>query len=226
MRAARRIETSRENRESERFLSIPAFVFDDFCGAGFLVSCSVDCYSLEVVERLVEVSVKLLVYEDFWRNLIERSLIFVRFWIFSSRESLPCLPNQERSGCLGRELQRLVRTLLRYLRLEVQRYHRSGDIGFECLPPSCDGLTGSEDHGPMISQDLQVSKLDRVECQLVDPRSLESQLFVLRLDLVFLFLILCCLGLCYPFAGSSGIQAGPSGVPAGRSPFLESQFIL
>ncbi|KZV22047.1 putative receptor-like protein kinase [Dorcoceras hygrometricum] len=22
--------------------------------------------------------------------------------------------------------------------------------GFECLPPSCDGLTGSEDHGPMI----------------------------------------------------------------------------
>ncbi|KZV46812.1 hypothetical protein F511_35336 [Dorcoceras hygrometricum] len=23
--------------------------------------------------------------------------------------------------------------------------------GFECLPPSCDGLTGPEDHGPMIS---------------------------------------------------------------------------
>ncbi|KZV21256.1 hypothetical protein F511_25283 [Dorcoceras hygrometricum] len=23
--------------------------------------------------------------------------------------------------------------------------------GFECLPPSCDGLTGSEDHGPMFS---------------------------------------------------------------------------
>ncbi|KZV38866.1 AMP-dependent synthetase and ligase superfamily protein [Dorcoceras hygrometricum] len=23
--------------------------------------------------------------------------------------------------------------------------------GFECLPPSCDGLKGSEDHGPMIS---------------------------------------------------------------------------
>ncbi|KZV20930.1 hypothetical protein F511_08844 [Dorcoceras hygrometricum] len=22
--------------------------------------------------------------------------------------------------------------------------------GFECLPPSCDGLTGPEDHGPMI----------------------------------------------------------------------------
>ncbi|KZV49458.1 hypothetical protein F511_28781 [Dorcoceras hygrometricum] len=101
-----------------RFLSIPAFVFDDFGGAGFLVSCSIDCYSLEVVERLVEVSVKLLVYEDFWRNQIERSLIVVRFWIFSSRESLPCLPSQERSGCLGRELQRLVRTLLRYLRLE------------------------------------------------------------------------------------------------------------
>ncbi|KZV26256.1 hypothetical protein F511_43131 [Dorcoceras hygrometricum] len=80
-----------------------AFVFDDLGGAGFLVSCSVDCYSLEVVERLVEVSVKLLVYEDFWRNLIERSLIVVRFW------------------------------------------------------------------------DLQVTKLDRVECQLVDPRFHESQ---------------------------------------------------
>ncbi|KZV55236.1 hypothetical protein F511_26643 [Dorcoceras hygrometricum] len=23
--------------------------------------------------------------------------------------------------------------------------------GFECLPPSCDGLTGPDDHGPMIS---------------------------------------------------------------------------
>ncbi|KZV23090.1 hypothetical protein F511_16320 [Dorcoceras hygrometricum] len=77
-----------------RFLPIPAFVFDDFGGAGFLVSFSVDCYSLEVVERLVEVSVKLLV------------------------ESLPCFPSQERSACLGRELQRLVRNLLRYLRLE------------------------------------------------------------------------------------------------------------
>ncbi|KZV13608.1 hypothetical protein F511_45230 [Dorcoceras hygrometricum] len=25
-------------------------------------------------------------------------------------------------------------------------------IGFECLPPSCDGLTGPDDHGPMISR--------------------------------------------------------------------------
>ncbi|KZV37707.1 hypothetical protein F511_32608 [Dorcoceras hygrometricum] len=24
-------------------------------------------------------------------------------------------------------------------------------FGFECLPPSCDGLTGPDDHGPMIS---------------------------------------------------------------------------
>ncbi|KZV16850.1 hypothetical protein F511_09781 [Dorcoceras hygrometricum] len=23
--------------------------------------------------------------------------------------------------------------------------------GFECLPPRCDGLTGPDDHGPMIS---------------------------------------------------------------------------
>ncbi|KZV52302.1 hypothetical protein F511_39297 [Dorcoceras hygrometricum] len=35
--------------------------------------------------------------------------------------------------------------------------HQNGIIvgvvttGFECLPPSCDGLTGPDDHGPMIS---------------------------------------------------------------------------
>ncbi|KZV29973.1 hypothetical protein F511_41253 [Dorcoceras hygrometricum] len=27
-------------------------------------------------------------------------------------------------------------------------------IGFECLPPSCDGLTGLDDHGSMISTGL------------------------------------------------------------------------
>ncbi|KZV15564.1 hypothetical protein F511_16634 [Dorcoceras hygrometricum] len=25
------------------------------------------------------------------------------------------------------------------------------NTGFECLPPSCDGLTGPDDHGQMIS---------------------------------------------------------------------------
>ncbi|KZV34511.1 hypothetical protein F511_27860 [Dorcoceras hygrometricum] len=36
---------------------------------------------------------------------------------------------------------------------KVQRYHRSGDrlIGCVRIQPSCDGLTGPEDHGPMIS---------------------------------------------------------------------------
>ncbi|KZV27649.1 ferric reduction oxidase 8, mitochondrial [Dorcoceras hygrometricum] len=121
-----------------RSSSISAFVLDEIGGAGFLVSFSVDCYSLEVVERLVKVSVKLLVYEDFWRNLIERSLIVVRFW--------------ERSGCLGGELQRLVRTLLRCVVPEKSNaIIRVVTAGFERLPPSCDGLTGSEDHGPMIS---------------------------------------------------------------------------
>ncbi|KZV55074.1 hypothetical protein F511_31670 [Dorcoceras hygrometricum] len=84
-----------------RFLSIPAFVFDDFGGAGFLVSFSVYCYSLEVVERLLEVRVKLLVYEDFWRNLIERSLIFVRFrtsWKWSKAGSSKQLEEQERTA--------------------------------------------------------------------------------------------------------------------------------
>ncbi|KZV48712.1 hypothetical protein F511_19252 [Dorcoceras hygrometricum] len=106
----------------------------------------------EVVERLVEVSVKLLVYEDFWRNLIERSLIVVRFWIFSSREPLSCLRSQERSGCLGRELQRLVRTLLRCVVPEKSdAIIGVVNAGVKRLPPSCDGLTGSEDHRPMIS---------------------------------------------------------------------------
>ncbi|KZV44643.1 F-box protein [Dorcoceras hygrometricum] len=40
---------------------------------------------------------------------------------------------------------------------DVDRYDDSNAIvgvvttGFECLPPSCDGLTGPDDHGPMIS---------------------------------------------------------------------------
>ncbi|KZV44581.1 histone-lysine N-methyltransferase ATXR3 [Dorcoceras hygrometricum] len=121
------------------------FVFDDFYGAGFLVSCSVDCYSLDVVERLVEVSVKLLVYEDFWRKLIEHYLIVVRFWIpgtdfqfqgvsavFAELGEIwlprPCVVPEKSNAIIG-----VVTT------------------GFECLPSSCDGLTGSEDHGPMIS---------------------------------------------------------------------------
>ncbi|KZV38479.1 hypothetical protein F511_41009 [Dorcoceras hygrometricum] len=160
-----------------------------------------------LVERLVEVSVKLLVYEDFWRNLFERSLIVVRFWIFSSRESLPCLPSQERSGFLG--LVELFELYILFSRIELCVVPEKSNAiigvvttGFECLPPSCDVLMGSEDHGPMIS-----------------PVDTPCMLFVLRLDLVFVFLLLCCLGLCYQFAGSSGNQAGPSGMPVGRSPF-------
>ncbi|KZV19629.1 hypothetical protein F511_17960 [Dorcoceras hygrometricum] len=81
----------------------------------------------EAVERLVEKNAKLLVCEDFWRNLTERSLSVVRFWIH------------------------VVTGRLLSCRM-VQRYHRSGDrlcclIG---IPPSCDGLTGLEYHGPMI----------------------------------------------------------------------------
>ncbi|KZV54954.1 hypothetical protein F511_31963 [Dorcoceras hygrometricum] len=47
----------------------------------------------------------------------------------------------------------------------VSHYERSGCVvhqsnaiigavttGYECLPPSCDGLTGPDDHGPMISR--------------------------------------------------------------------------
>ncbi|KZV53200.1 hypothetical protein F511_24570 [Dorcoceras hygrometricum] len=165
-----------------RFLSIPAFVFDDFGGNGFLVSFSVDFYSLEVVERLVEVSVKLLVYKDFWRNLIERSLIVVRFWIFSSMESLPCFPIQERSGCLGRELQRLVRTLLRYLRLE--------------------GTNGA---------DLTALSVDMAVIDVMKSTDVILCFYVIQFVELFELYIL--------FSRSSGYQAGPSGVPAGRSPF-------
>ncbi|KZV50050.1 adenylyl-sulfate kinase 3-like [Dorcoceras hygrometricum] len=78
---------------SRRFLPIPALVLGDFGGAEFTLPSSFDCYPLEAVERLVEQSVELLVCEEFWRNLAERSLGVVRFWIpgtdLSSRESLP-----------------------------------------------------------------------------------------------------------------------------------------
>ncbi|KZV54379.1 hypothetical protein F511_31887 [Dorcoceras hygrometricum] len=96
----------------ERFPSIPAFVFDDFGGAGFLVSCSVDCYSLEVVERLEEFQGVSAVFAEPGEILLPR----------------PCVVPEKSNAIIG------------VLTTE-----------FECLPPSCDGLTGSEDHGPMIS---------------------------------------------------------------------------
>ncbi|KZV35508.1 serine/threonine-protein kinase ATM [Dorcoceras hygrometricum] len=90
-------------------------------------------------------------FDKLKRSVLGATLL-ISCWKRSSRESLPCLPSQERSGCLGRELQRLVITLLRCVVPE-----KSNAIigvvttGFECLPPSYDGLTGSEYHGPMIS---------------------------------------------------------------------------
>ncbi|KZV26373.1 hypothetical protein F511_37756 [Dorcoceras hygrometricum] len=41
-------------------------------------------------------------------------------------------------------------------------------IGLECLPPSCDGLTGPDDHGPMISRLIDRGIEADLSCQLID----------------------------------------------------------
>ncbi|KZV47122.1 hypothetical protein F511_25468 [Dorcoceras hygrometricum] len=104
--------------------------------------------------------------------------------ISASRKSLPWLLSQKKSGCFGRVI---AVPCLESVRCVVPE--KSNDIigvvtaRFECLPPSRDGLTSPDDHGPMISTGDWL------------------------------------LGLCCPFAGSSGNQAGQSGGSAGRSPF-------
>ncbi|KZV57463.1 hypothetical protein F511_32854 [Dorcoceras hygrometricum] len=40
--------------------------------------------------------------------------------------------------------------------------------GFECLPPSCDGLTGPDDHGPMISRLIDRGIEAGLSFQLID----------------------------------------------------------
>ncbi|KZV16997.1 hypothetical protein F511_28087 [Dorcoceras hygrometricum] len=62
--------------------------------------------------------------------------------------------------------------------------------GYECLPPSCDGLTGPDDHGSMISR-------------LID-RGIEATCYDLPVDALAL--------------GASGNRDGQSGSSAGRSP--------
>ncbi|KZV53077.1 hypothetical protein F511_07932 [Dorcoceras hygrometricum] len=129
---------------------ISAVVLSVFGSAELPSFSSFNFYPFEAVERLEEESVKLLVYEDFWRNLTAHPL------------------------ALFEPFAKILATLYRFQ-----------------LP------------GPSA----------------VNFRSQEGSVSIRLIDLVFLFLLLCCLGLCYPFAGSSGNQAGSSGVPAGRSPF-------
>ncbi|KZV35509.1 hypothetical protein F511_34041 [Dorcoceras hygrometricum] len=117
-----------------------AFVFDDFGSAGFLVSCSVDCYSLEVVERLVEFQGVSAVFAEPGEIWLPR----------------PCVVPEKSNTIIG-----VVTVGFERLPLSCDGLTGSEEksntiigvvtVGFERLPLSCDGLTGSEDHGPMNS---------------------------------------------------------------------------
>ncbi|KZV42295.1 hypothetical protein F511_42164 [Dorcoceras hygrometricum] len=84
------------------------------------------------------VDLEMLTWEEFKR-------------IFSSRESCRDCRSRRKLTCFSC----LCPTFVNLLRCVVPEKSNAiiGVVttGFECLPPSCDGLTGSEDHGPMIS---------------------------------------------------------------------------
>ncbi|KZV37593.1 beta-sesquiphellandrene synthase-like [Dorcoceras hygrometricum] len=106
-----------------------------------------DYCPFEAVERLEEESVKLLVYEDFWRNLTAHPLaLFEPFgceiWLILMAVFALIDDLIESHVVTGRQMCRA---------RKVQRYHRSGDCRIRVSPSSCDGLTGPDDHGPMIS---------------------------------------------------------------------------
>ncbi|KZV32286.1 hypothetical protein F511_21679 [Dorcoceras hygrometricum] len=111
---------------------------------------SFDYYPFEAVERFEEESVKLLVYEDFWRNVIAHPLalfepsakILATLYIFQ-------LPGPSALNCRSQEGSVSLRPCV----VPEKSNAIIGVVtaGFECLPPSCDGLAGPDDHGPMIS---------------------------------------------------------------------------
>ncbi|KZV18623.1 beta-amyrin 28-oxidase-like [Dorcoceras hygrometricum] len=53
---------------------------------------------------------------------------------------------------------------------KVQRYRRSGDYRIRVSTASCDGLTGPDDHGPMISRLIDRETLKKCK-QVTQPAS-------------------------------------------------------
>ncbi|KZV42330.1 hypothetical protein F511_40768 [Dorcoceras hygrometricum] len=86
--------------------------------------------------------------------------------------------------------------------------------GFECLPPSCDGMTGSEDHGPMISPVDTPCGSDKSKSGSVGLLLLRRFVWILFSN-ICLKLVRCAKTspLCFP-----GFSAGRGFDPAGVIP--------
>ncbi|KZV27729.1 hypothetical protein F511_03967 [Dorcoceras hygrometricum] len=88
-----------------RLPSIPAVVLSVVGSAELSSFSSFDYYPFEAVERLEEESVKLLVYEDFWRNLTAHPLALFEPFDFSFQDLMPWIVEARRDLFrLGREL--------------------------------------------------------------------------------------------------------------------------
>ncbi|KZV41310.1 hypothetical protein F511_21834 [Dorcoceras hygrometricum] len=136
----------RQQAYFRRLPSIPVVVLSVVGSAELPSFSSFDYYPFEAVERLEEESVKLLVYEDFWRNLTAHPLAL--FEPFDNLYRFQ-LPGPSAVNCRSKEGSVSIRPCI----VPEKSNAIIGVVttGFECLPPSCDGLSGSEDHGPMIS---------------------------------------------------------------------------
>ncbi|KZV39639.1 mitochondrial carrier [Dorcoceras hygrometricum] len=158
------------NAGEVRFPSFPAFVLDDFGGAELPLFSSFDRYPFEALNRRWRRSAKLLCLRAV--KSVVPLLLFPSFPAFVLDDfggtELPLFSSFDRYPfeALNRRWRRSAKLLcLRAVKsvvpllLCVVPEKSNAIIGvvttvFECLPPSCDELMGSEDHGPMISSDL------------------------------------------------------------------------
>ncbi|KZV34595.1 hypothetical protein F511_17725 [Dorcoceras hygrometricum] len=135
--------TVHPNVSSLDFCPFSAFVLDDFGGAEFPLSSSFDYYPFETLNQRWKGNEKLLVVRRFLRNLLRSFFSSFELLDFSSLKPSavnfepgeicflrPCVVPEKSNAIIG-----VVTT------------------GIECLPSSCDGLTGPDDHRPMISTD-------------------------------------------------------------------------
>ncbi|KZV40150.1 hypothetical protein F511_38575 [Dorcoceras hygrometricum] len=116
-------------------------------GAGFSWRNSLDCYQLQVGFVGVENIVSAVELEPFCRSETRQLFSFLELLgksFFSVLRSVLVV-----NTCVG--VWNLSRVLPCVGPKKSNAIIGVVTIGFECLPPSYNGLMGSEDHGPMIS---------------------------------------------------------------------------
>ncbi|KZV35881.1 hypothetical protein F511_36730 [Dorcoceras hygrometricum] len=126
---------------------ISAFVLDDFGGAEFHLSSSFDYYPFDTLNQRWKGTAKLLEVRRFLRNLLRS--FFSSFELLNFSSLKPSAVNFEPGEiCFsGREFCRALCVVPEKSNAIIGVV----TVGFKCLPPSCDWLTGPDDHGPMIS---------------------------------------------------------------------------